>query len=186
MVYDNDFPFNLQELLKDKKVIKLKPGFKEPNVIEENIRVIESLEEEWGVFLEIGDSSIRNPLYYHILGRYKVFEIERVPGVSSVTAVFSRLGINAEHFCVIGAEEESLLDSLIDRCDLFVIINIHKENLKIFDKLREHSYVVTFVKDCYNEGKEISNEMKWDTYWMIAVARKRENPSGNEEAKIAT
>lgn len=185
LVYDSDFPFNLQELLKDKKVIRLRPSFKEPNIIEENIKILNSLEEEWGVFLEIGDPSIRNPLYYHILGGYKGFEIERVPGVSSVTAVFSRLGIHARHFCMLGAEEEGLLDSLIDRCDLFVIVNIHKESLKIFEKLREHAYEVTFVKNCCNEGEEVSNEMKWDTYWVIAVAKKRE-PEGrntNEEAE---
>ncbi|WP_162582616.1 SAM-dependent methyltransferase [Acidianus brierleyi] len=172
LTYDSDFPFSMEEILKDKKIVKLKPSFNEPDVIEENIRVLKSLEEEWGVFLEIGDPSIRNPLFYHILGGYKDFEIETVPGVSSITAVFSKLGTHVRHFCMLGSEEEELLESLIDKCDLFVIVNIHKDHLKIFDKLKEHSYDITFVKNCCNKDEEISNEYKGDTYWIIAVARK--------------
>jgi hypothetical protein len=80
LIYDTDFPFELEEIIKNKRVIKLKPDFKDPNVIEENIRTLKSIDADWGVFLEIGDPSIRNPLFYHILGGSKDLEIEVVGG----------------------------------------------------------------------------------------------------------
>jgi len=172
LIYDTDFPFELEEIIKNKRVIKLKPGFKDPNVIEENIRTLKSIDADWGVFLEIGDPSIRNPLFYHILGGSKDFEIEVIPGISSVTAVFSRLGIHVRHFCMLGSEEEDLLNNLIDKCDLFVIVNIHKEHAEIFKKLKEHGYDVTFIENCCNEKEKITHEYDGETYWIIAIAKK--------------
>ncbi|WP_170254156.1 SAM-dependent methyltransferase [Acidianus ambivalens] len=172
LIYDTDFPFELEEIIKNKRVIKLKPGFKDPNVIEENIRTLKSIDADWGVFLEIGDPSIRNPLFYHILGGSEDFEIEVIPSISSVTAVFSRLGIHVRHFCMLGSEEEDLLNNLIDKCDLFVIVNIHKEHAGIFKRLKEHGYDVTFIENCCNEKEKITHEYTGSTYWIIAIAKK--------------
>lgn len=174
LVYENDFPFSLQELLKGKKVVTLKFAPKDSperdKIIRENVEKVKSLKEEWGVFLEIGDCCFRNPFFYHILGGERLFEeIEFIPGVSSVTAVFSRLGMIVKHYCVFGAEEIELISKLVGICDTFVIVNIH--DTKVFDLLRNNGYDITFVKNCCNEGEEISKEYKGDTYWIIAVAR---------------
>jgi precorrin-2 methylase len=174
LVYNSDFPFNINKILEDKKVVKLKAGFNDPNAIAENLKILNSINEEWGVFLEIGDPNIRSPLFYHILGERgrKTYEIESVPGISSITAVFSRLKINAKHFCMFGSEEEESIANLIGKCDLFVIVNIHKEHLNIFDKLRDNGYNVTFIENCCNENEKISSEYSGNTYWIISIARK--------------
>ncbi|BFH74617.1 cobalt-factor II C(20)-methyltransferase [Sulfurisphaera javensis] len=172
--YANDFPFNLDELLKGKKVVKLTPAFTDSSnrdeIIQRNIDLINSCKEEWGVFLEIGDSAVRNPLFYHILGNKKIVEIELIPGVSSVTAVLARLGLNVRHFCVVGSEEFDLIQKLVNICDTFVILNIQPKNTKVFEFLKSNGYDITFVKNCCNPDEEISKEYKGDTYWIIAVA----------------
>ncbi|ARM75308.1 SAM-dependent methyltransferase [Acidianus manzaensis] len=172
-IYNNDFPFKLDGILENKKIVKLTPAFNENRheIIKRNIELITSCKEKWGVFLEIGDSSIRNPLFYHILGNNNIIEIEQIPAVSSVTAVFSRLKMNVKHFCVVGSEEFDLISKLAGVCDTFVILNIHRENINVFGFLKEKGYDITFVKNCCNPNEEISKEYTGDTYWIIAVAK---------------
>lgn len=178
LTYNINFPFSLRDLLENKKVIMLTfPPRESPDrdkIIKENVEKVKSINEKWGVFLEIGDCCFRNPFFYHILGGEKLFdEVEFIPGVSSVTAVFSRLGIIAKHFCVFGAEEIEAISKLIGICDTFVIVNIH--DTRVFDLLRACGYKITFIKNCCNEDEEITEEYKGDTYWIIAVAMLRKN-----------
>ncbi|MDP7982059.1 MAG: SAM-dependent methyltransferase [Conexivisphaerales archaeon] len=175
--FGDDVPYPLEEIADINpraRLMRLGAAFAEgSSAIEENIRMLRSSPEDWGAFLEIGDSTLRNPLVHHVLGGAREFDLEFVPGVSSASAALSRLGITTKHYCVAGGEECGLLDHLSSGpCDLIVLINIGRGDGCPFDLLRSRGYSIKFIRHCCGEGEEILDHHPGDTYWVVAVARR--------------
>lgn len=175
--FGDDVPYDLgkiADLNPRARLIKLRAAFAEgSSAVEENVRILRSSPEEWGAFLEIGDSTLRNPLIHHVLGGAREFDLEFVPGVPSASAALSRLGMTAKHYCVAGGEECELLDHLSSGpCDLIVLVNIGREDGCPFDLLRSRGYSIKFIRHCCGEGERILDHRPEDTYWVVAVARR--------------
>ena len=185
--FEEDLPFDLGELLElapRARVVRLRPAFVEDearrrDIVDGNLRELRSIPEEWGVFLEIGDSTLRNPLVHHLLGDSDEFELAFEPGVPSPTAALARLGITARHYCVAGAEERELIDALSrGPCGLMMVVNIsddpsRRDDREVFELLRGRGYRVKFIKNCCDDGEEVLDDLPGDTYWTAAVAVRR-------------
>jgi Precorrin-2 methylase len=179
LVMDTDYPFDLSDLLKGKRVIKLRPTFtardeeERRRIIEENRRKVLSLDVDWAVWLEIGTPAIRNPIRRHLLGEtVESVEVEFVPGVSSVTAVLDRLGTIVKHLCVFGGEEVERIERASEACDVIVIINLHDDRAP--ELLRSKGFRVRYVEECCTERERVTDRYTGATYWVIAVATRED------------
>ncbi|KPU45408.1 cobalt-precorrin-2 C(20)-methyltransferase [Oxobacter pfennigii] len=150
-----------EDYIKDKKLVRLEFPMgddNKENYIKASKVVEETLsDDEWGVFLTLGDPMVYSTFLYLMAELEKRHvETESIPGISSFTAAASRaklpITLRGENFYLCDGDiNEDILKTVNTIC----ILKTTKNKEGILDTLERNSFKYVYVKRCTQGDEKI-------------------------------